>query len=196
MPHISHIVSHSNYTRLGTGSSVVNMVLGVKRLLPLPWSLREWQLSCCWMKWRDLLCYISLTCVFPGVKLRDETKLALILFKIIWGECWRRLWEKWMEPIQWPAFAKASRARGLIEQLITLIQSGLGKPWKATATCKICSRQTPCHLPHLLKYDPILGSPTFSSSLLEVHSPIISGACLLLRTRRCMNKPWYSIPPL
>lgn len=120
----------------------MNTVLGVKRLLPLAWSLREWQLSCCWMTWSNLLCYTNLTCVFLWVKLRDETKLALILYKSISGECWRRPEEKWMKPIQWPTFPRHPGAQGLIEQPITLIQNGLGKPWRATATCKICSRQT------------------------------------------------------
>lgn len=142
MPHVSHIASHSNYTRLGTDTNVVNTVLGVKRLLPLPWSLREWQLSCCWMIWSNLLCYINLTCVFLWVKLRDETKLALIYTKAFEENVEGDFEEKWMEPIQWPTFPRHPGARGLIEQSITLLQSGLGKPWRATATCKICSRQT------------------------------------------------------
>lgn len=55
------------------------------------------------------------------------------MLKETWGE---------VEPIQWPTFPRHPGAQGLIEQPITLIQNGLGKPWRATATCKICSRQT------------------------------------------------------
>lgn len=163
-------------------------------LCPDLWGNGNWVAA----EWHEAICFATSTWFVCSSEWSLEMKPHWHLFytKAFEENVEGDFGEKWMEPIQWPTFPRHPGAQGLIEQLITLIQSGLGKPGGATATCKICSRQTPCRRPCLLKYDPILGSPTFSSSLLEIHSPIISGACSPLRTRRCMNKPQYSTPPL
>lgn len=95
-------------------------------------------------EWHEAICFATSTWLVCSSEWSLEMKPNWHLFytKAFEENVEGDFEEKWMEPIQWPTFPRHPGARGLIEQSITLLQSGLGKPWRATATCKICSRQT------------------------------------------------------